>query len=86
MVTGSPIKGAAIFQQRACITCHTVDGSASKLGPDLQTIWATFGREGVLKILTDPNKASASGYDTFKLRLKMAKRQSGGLFAPMNRK
>ena len=64
MVTGSPIKGLSIFQSRQCITCHTVDGSASKLGPDLKSVWETFGRAGVLKILLNPNAASASGYDT----------------------
>jgi putative heme-binding domain-containing protein len=61
---GDPIQGHELFAERACHTCHSVDGQRDLLGPDLAGAWAALGREGILKSLLEPDQSIKTGYET----------------------
>lgn len=61
---GDPEKGKEVFAARACITCHSVDRSASMMGPDLKDIALTMSREGLLESIIEPGKNIKTDYDT----------------------
>lgn len=33
----NPLKGRFVFEQKGCITCHSIEGESGKIGPDLAT-------------------------------------------------
>jgi len=61
---GDPTAGRRIFEQKACETCHSIDGSSSKLGPDLGTAGRTFDRKALLDSIADPSANIKTDYDT----------------------
>jgi len=61
---GDPEKGKALFTSRACSTCHSLDRSASLLGPDLKDISLTMDRHGLLESIVEPAKNIKTDYDT----------------------
>ncbi|MGV3532560.1 MAG: PQQ-dependent sugar dehydrogenase [Chthoniobacteraceae bacterium] len=64
---GNPERGRAIFhgEQRAlCSKCHSIDGSASKAGPDLYAAGDAFGRRDLVDSVLEPSKRIAPGYGT----------------------
>ena len=67
IITGNAQNGAQIAEQRACLSCHTVDGSGTKLGPDWKTLWAGLGRTGILEKIANPSKSIVSGYEPYQL-------------------
>lgn len=64
---GDPARGAQLFnddQKLACRTCHSVDGSASKAGPDLGSAGDAFGRRDLVDSILTPSARIAPGYGT----------------------
>lgn len=61
---GDPVKGKEVFAARACATCHSVDRSASMMGPDLMDIALTVSREDLLESIVEPAKNIKTDYDT----------------------
>lgn len=61
---GDAARGKSQFEAAAsrCTMCHSVDGSASKLGPDLGSIGDKFERRGLIKAVLDPAAEVAVGY------------------------
>lgn len=60
---GDPTRGAKIFSDKAiCATCHSVDGSHSKVGPDLFSIGDKFSRPDLIKAVLLPSDSIAVGY------------------------
>src|ERR1051325_11702011 len=64
---GDPERGKTIFnfhQMGACFKCHSVDGSASKAGPDLFAAGDKFPRRELINAILEPSAAIAIGYGT----------------------
>lgn len=78
---GDPVKGKEIFTQRACATCHTVDGSGTLLGPDLRSMGLTMDRAGLLESIENPSANIKTDYDTAKLTKKDGKELIGRIVA-----
>lgn len=70
IVSGNKQMGKAIFKQRACASCHSVDGSEGLLGPDLLGIGQLLSKEQILESITDPNKNIKSGFDQVQIKKK----------------
>ena len=64
---GNAERGQALFndQQRVgCAKCHSVDGSASRAGPDLMTIGDSYPRRELIRSVLEPSSVIAVGYGT----------------------
>jgi putative heme-binding domain-containing protein len=64
---GDVNRGRALFQNEsrlACAKCHSVDGSASKAGPDLLTAGDNFPRRELIRSILEPSASIAIGYGT----------------------
>ena len=64
---GDVARGAKLFadeQKLACSKCHSVDGSASKAGPDLFAVGDKFGRRDLVDALLMPSAVISPGYGT----------------------
>ncbi len=64
---GDVARGARLFaddQKLACSKCHSVDGRASKAGPDLFAAGDKFGRRDLVEAVLMPSAAIAPGYGT----------------------
>jgi putative heme-binding domain-containing protein len=64
---GDVIRGASLFaneQRLSCSRCHSVDGSASKAGPDLFAAGDKFGRGDLVDSVLKPSATIAPGYGT----------------------
>jgi len=51
-------------QKLACAKCHSIDGTASKAEPDLQSAGDKFGRSDLLDAILTPSAVIAPGYET----------------------
>jgi putative heme-binding domain-containing protein len=69
---GDAKRGRDIFNAAGslCATCHSVDGSASKVGPDLKTIGHKFERRDLIRSVLEPGATIAVGYATTSVALK----------------
>lgn len=64
---GDADRGRALFEnldRLACVRCHSVDGSASKPGPDLAAAGDKFGRRELIEAVLYPSRTIAVGYST----------------------
>jgi putative heme-binding domain-containing protein len=64
---GDVARGAELFadeQRLACAKCHSVDGSASKAGPDLFAAGDKFGRRDLVDAVLTPSAVISPGYGT----------------------
>lgn len=62
---GDAGRGARLFADAgrlACANCHSIDGTASKAGPDLQAIGDKFGRRDLVEAVLNPSATIAPGY------------------------
>jgi len=62
--TGDVARGQLLFndEKLACFKCHSIDGSASKAGPDLFAIGDKFGRREIIESILFPSTNIAVGY------------------------
>ena len=74
---GDAARGMKLFndQKLICANCHSVDGSASKAGPDLFAAGDAFGRRDLVEALLQPSATIAPGYGTVVVETK-----AGALF------
>jgi putative heme-binding domain-containing protein len=49
-------------QRAACFQCHSVDGTASKAGPDLSSVGDKYPRPDLITAVLEPSAAIAVGY------------------------
>jgi len=64
---GDVARGQKLFnneQRLLCAKCHSVDGSASKAGPDLMAAGDVFGRRDLVDAILQPSATIAPGYGT----------------------
>jgi putative heme-binding domain-containing protein len=64
---GNTQRGRALFnnqQRTGCALCHSVDGSASRAGPDLLTIGDSYPRRELIRSVLEPSSVIAVGYGT----------------------
>jgi putative heme-binding domain-containing protein len=64
---GDVARGAKLFNDETrllCSKCHSIDGSASKAGPDLFAAGDTFGRRDLIDAVLLPSGTIAPGYGT----------------------
>jgi putative heme-binding domain-containing protein len=64
---GDVARGAKLFadeQKLACSKCHSMDGSASKAGPDLLAVGDKFGRRDLVDAILLPSAVISPGYGT----------------------
>lgn len=55
-VTGDPLKGLALFQKSNCLSCHSVKGKGSNIGPDLSGVGTRRGNSYLNEMLVEPGK------------------------------
>ncbi len=66
-MTGGDVKrGQAVFEDQgtACTQCHSVDGSATGIGPDLYAAGDKFARKDLVNSILDPSASIMTGYAT----------------------
>ena len=64
---GDVARGAKLFadeQKLACAKCHSIDGRASKAGPDLFAVGDKFGRRDLVDAILMPSATISPGYGT----------------------
>ena len=70
---GDVTRGAKLFNDEsklACSKCHSVDGSASKAGPDLFAVGDKFGRRDLVDAMLQPSATISPGYGTITVETK----------------
>lgn len=64
---GNITRGEELFRAErrfACVTCHSIDGTSSKVGPDLYAVGDKFPRREMIRELLEPSANIAVGYGT----------------------
>ncbi|MGK0186158.1 MAG: aldose 1-epimerase [Verrucomicrobiales bacterium] len=61
---GDAARGKSLFHEARslCANCHSVDGNASKAGPDLYAAGDAFGRRDLIDAVLKPSTTIAPGY------------------------
>ena len=61
---GDVARGAKLFneQKLLCANCHSMDGHASKAGPDLSAVGDAFGRRDIVESVLQPSTTISPGY------------------------
>lgn len=62
---GDPVRGRHLFfneSKGACASCHSIDGSASKAGPDLFAVGDKLPRRDIIESILEPSALIAVGY------------------------
>jgi putative heme-binding domain-containing protein len=64
--SGNASRGREIFLRPAqiCATCHAINGTGGKVGPDLSTVGAYMTPESLLESLLNPSTSIKQGYET----------------------
>jgi putative heme-binding domain-containing protein len=60
-VPGDVVKGAAIYKNLGCASCHIVDGAGGNLGPDLSDVGIMRGTAYLRQAIVDPGAALPKG-------------------------
>jgi putative heme-binding domain-containing protein len=79
---GDVARGAKLFadeQRVGCTKCHSIDGSASKAGPDLFAIGDKFGRWDLVEAVLVPSATISPGYQTVVIETKDGEEVQGVL-------
>ncbi len=77
---GSAERGKKLFhdeQRLLCAKCHSVDGTASKAGPDLFAAGDGFGRRDLVQSVLEPSATIAPGYGTVIVETKAGETYQG---------
>jgi putative heme-binding domain-containing protein len=77
---GDVARGARLFadeQKLACSKCHSVDGRASKAGPDLFAVGDKFGRRDLVDAVLVPSATISPGYGTVIVATKAGEEYQG---------
>lgn len=67
-LSGSRKNGAALFSNGDCKSCHSVDGSGGRLGPDLSLIGERLGPQELTMALLEPSSSVAPRWWTLTVK------------------
>jgi putative heme-binding domain-containing protein len=79
---GDPARGARLFadaSKLACAQCHSLDGKASKAGPDLSAAGDAFARRDLIDSVLRPSATISPGYGTVLVETKAGEEFQGVL-------
>ncbi len=79
---GDPVRGAKLFADEArlaCAKCHSIDGKASKAGPDLFAAGDAFARRDLVDSMLTPSATISPGYGTVAVETKSGEEFQGVL-------
>ena len=79
-MTGGSVEGGKVIftdQRTACSQCHSVDGTASGIGPDLYAAGDKFARADLAQSILDPSSSIMTGYATTILENRKGERFQG---------
>ena len=79
-LTGGSVEGGKLIftdQRTACSQCHSVDGTASGIGPDLYAAGDKFARADLAQSILDPSSSIMTGYATTILENRKGERFQG---------
>ena len=79
-LTGGSVEGGKLIftdQRTACSQCHSVDGTASGIGPDLYAAGDKFARADLVQSILDPSSSIMTGYATTILENRKGERFQG---------
>ena len=76
-IKGDPARGAALFVQQGCITCHTVDADGPMRGPFMGQIGSIMNREQIAESILKPNASISQGFATVQVELNNGKTHVG---------
>lgn len=79
---GDVSHGAKLYaddQKLACVKCHSINGQASKAGPDLYAIGDKFGRRDLVDAILMPSATISPGYGTTLVETKTGEEYQGVL-------
>jgi putative heme-binding domain-containing protein len=70
--SGDAGRGRVVFNAAGsmCASCHSIDGSGGKVGPDLGAIGDKFGKRDLIRSVLEPAATVAVGYGTTTIRTK----------------
>ena len=77
---GDISRGKEVFfdeNKCGCARCHTIDGTAAKVGPDLFTAGDKFPRRDLIRAILEPSESIAVGYGTTTIETKSGEEYSG---------
>jgi putative heme-binding domain-containing protein len=60
--SGSPARGAKVFVDAQCMSCHRFNGRGEGIGPDLTTLAQRFQRKEILESIVYPNQVVSDQY------------------------
>ena len=72
---GNVERGKTAFM--VCATCHSIDGTGSKIGPDLGRIGDNFRRQDLIRAILEPSASVAVGYGATSIETKTGETQLG---------
>ena len=77
--SGNASRGREIYLRPAlvCATCHAVNGTGGKVGPDLSTVGTYMTPESLLESLLNPGASIKQGYETVLITLTDGEIRSG---------
>ncbi len=76
-LSGSPDTGAALFSSSNCLSCHSVDGSGGRLGPDLSLVGERLTPDELRLALLEPSSSVAPRWWTLTVEDKVGNQYSG---------
>jgi putative heme-binding domain-containing protein len=59
---GSRTRGAQVFKDAQCISCHRFNGNGERIGPDLSAVAQRFTRKEILESIVYPNQVVSDQY------------------------
>jgi len=76
-LTGNTARGAELFRDKGCPSCHLIRGEGDVFGPDLSFIGSQRSPDYLRQSIVDPNKNVAPEYWVAKLITKDGKEHAG---------
>jgi putative heme-binding domain-containing protein len=65
LVSGDAGKGASLFQESGCYSCHAINRLGRSVGPDLSTIGSRRGSGFIRQAIAEPGKQKTRNQDGF---------------------
>jgi putative heme-binding domain-containing protein len=59
---GSPARGAKVFKEGQCVSCHRFNGKGETIGPDLTAVAQRFQRKEILESIVYPSQVISDQY------------------------